>query len=401
MRAHHQSADGRGADQRRSHHGHRDGAARGPVVRRPDRSAVNAGLLLRAGSDSSGRAQRRGDVPSKRRRIWPVRREEHRRVGQGPRRGRRGEWRLQCPRPPHERFANHARQNFTRVEWGGAGMKPFANSNPRDPHQAATLAQQALADGHVAAIAGGGTDLLGMIKERIVAPDVLVNLKSIKGLDQVASANGGANIGGLITLDALSRHQLIRRNYSVLAEAAESVATPQIRNAGTLAGNLAQRPWCWYFRNGFPCFKAGGAQCFSVTGENQFHAIFGGGPSFIVHPSDTAPALVALDAKFRVAGPSGERTVAAGAFFPLPRGDARAGEVLSLTQLPRAARGARSAYHKVLDREAWTHAVVSAAIVLDMDQEICKSARLALGGVGALPPGAPHGAKTTWLPALC
>ena len=93
----------------------------------------------------------------------------------------------------------------------------------------------------------------------------------------------------------------------MLAEAAESVATPQIRNVGTLAGNVCQRPWCWYFRNGFPCFKNGGTTCFSVAGENQFHAIFGGGPSYIVHPSDTAPALVALDATFRVVGPSGER----------------------------------------------------------------------------------------------
>src|SRR3981081_2021341 len=95
---------------------------------------------------------------------------------------------------------------------------------------------------------------------------------------------------------ALSHDTQIRKNYAGLAEAAESVGTPQIRNAGTLAGNVCQRPWCWYYRNGFPCFKAGGNTCFSFNGENQFHAIFGGGPSFIVHPSDTAPALVALDA---------------------------------------------------------------------------------------------------------
>ena len=270
-------------------------------------------------------------------------------------------------------------------------MKTFANSNPRDLHQAATLVQQARADGHVAAIAGGGTDLLGMIKERIVAPDVLVNLKSIKGLDQVASANGGANVGGLITLDALSRHQLIRRNYSVLAEAAESVATPQIRNFGTLAGNVCQRPWCWYFRNGFPCFKAGGSQCFSFNGENQFHAIFGGGPSFIVHPSDTAPALMALDAKFRIVGPSGERTLAAADFFILPKQNAARenvladDEVLAGIELPAQRPGTRSTYHKILDREAWTHAVVSAAVVLEMDKDVCRSARIVLGGVAPMP----------------
>jgi xanthine dehydrogenase YagS FAD-binding subunit len=177
----------------------------------------------------------------------------------------------------------------------------------------------------------------------------------------------------------------------VLAEAAGSVATPQIRNAGTLAGNVCQRPWCWYYRNSFPCFKNGGNRCFSITGENQFHAIFGGGPSFIVHPSDTAPALVALDAKFRVTGPAGDRTLAAADFFALPKVNASRenvlapGEVLVSIHLPKAASGARSTYHKVLDREAWTHAVVSAAIVLDMDQQICRSARVVLGGVAPIP----------------
>ena len=169
------------------------------------------------------------------------------------------------------------------------------------------------------------------------------------------------------------------------------MATPQIRNVGTFAGNVAQRPWCWYYRNGFPCYKAGGNHCFSITGENQFHAIFGGGPSFIVHPSDTAPALVALDAKFRMAGPSGERVVAAGDFFVLPRQNAArenvlaADEVLVSISIPAAAAGARSTYHKIMDREAWTHATVSAAVVLEMDQDVCRSARIVLGGVAPVP----------------
>jgi xanthine dehydrogenase YagS FAD-binding subunit len=169
------------------------------------------------------------------------------------------------------------------------------------------------------------------------------------------------------------------------------VATPQIRNAGTLAGNVCQRPWCWYFRNGFKCYKAGGNECFSVTGENQFHAIFGGGPSFIVHPSDTAPALVALDARFRIMGPSGERTLAAADFFTLPKANAARenalgeDEVLASVEFPEARSGTRGVYHKVLDREAWTHAVVSAAIVLEMDKDVCRSARIVLGGVAPIP----------------
>jgi len=270
-------------------------------------------------------------------------------------------------------------------------MKSFVNSNARDLQHAVTLAQQAHRDGRAASFSGGGSDLLALMKDRIVTPDVLVNLRTIKGLDQVTPAAGGANIGGLITLDAISKHPLIRRQYTVLAEAAESVATPQIRNAGTLAGNVCQRPWCWYFRNGFPCYKAGGNQCFSITGENQFHAIFGGGPSFIVHPSDTAPALVALDAKFKIAGPSGERTLTAGDFFVLPRQNAAQENVLAndvvlaSIDLPSISPAARTTYHKVMDREAWTHAVASAAIVLEIKQGTCRTARIVLGGVAPIP----------------
>jgi xanthine dehydrogenase YagS FAD-binding subunit len=270
-------------------------------------------------------------------------------------------------------------------------MKTFANTNARTLDEAVKTIQQAGKDGQTASLVGGGSDLLGLVKEFIIKPDILINLKTIKGLDQVTPAAGGVNIGGLITLDSLGSHPLIRSQYTVLAEAAETVATPQIRNVGTLAGNVCQRPWCWYFRNGFPCLKNGGETCFSVIGENRFHAIFGGGPSYIVHPSDTAAALVALDAKFRVVGPSGERMVPAAEFFVLPRQDVArenvlaADEVLAGVQLPPAGPGRRSTYNKVLDREAWTHAVVSAAVVLDMDNEICRSARIVLGGVAPIP----------------
>ncbi len=270
-------------------------------------------------------------------------------------------------------------------------MKAFANANPRDLRQAVALLRQAREQGRSASIVGGGSDLLGMIKERLVAPDLLLNLKAINGLDHVAVQTDEVKIGGLITLDALSRDPLIRARYTVLAEAAESVGTPQIRNVGTLAGNVCQRPWCWYFRNGFPCLKNGGNFCYAAEGENQFHAIFGGGPSHIVHPSDTAPALVALDAEFRVVGPFGERVVPAGEFFTLPRVDPMRENVLGKDELlvavhvPLTRRGVRSTYHKVLDREAWTHAVVSAAVVLDVEQGLCRSARIVLGGVAPIP----------------
>ena len=271
-------------------------------------------------------------------------------------------------------------------------MKSFTNANPRDVAHAVTIIRQARQENRSVAIAGGGSDLLGMMKERLVTPDVLVSLKSIKGLDQIKPGpGGGVTIGGLMTLDALAGLAVVRDRYTVLAEAAESVATPQIRNAATLAGNICQRPWCWYYRNGFKCLKNGGTTCYSISGENEFHAIFGGGPSYIVHPSDTAAALVALDATFRIVGPAGDRTVPSGEFFTLPTTDAsrenvlKDGELLASITLPPARKLARSRYHKILDREAWTHAVVSAAVVLDMEKDVCQRARFVLGGVAPIP----------------
>jgi xanthine dehydrogenase YagS FAD-binding subunit len=270
-------------------------------------------------------------------------------------------------------------------------MKSFTHASPKTVAQALTVIRDARTAGHSVAIAGGGSDMLGMMKERLAAPDVLVRLKSIGGLDQVKAANGGVTIGGQITLEALTRHEVIRQRYRVLAEAAQDVATPQIRNVATLAGNLCQRPWCWYYRNGFKCFKAGGNTCYSANGENQFHAIFGGGPSYIVHPSDAAPALVALDATFAIAGPSGRRNVKAADFFTLPTTNASRenvlaeGEILESVAVPATGSNVRSTYHKIMDREAWTHAVVSAAVVLDIDGDTCRSARIVLGGVAPIP----------------
>ena len=270
-------------------------------------------------------------------------------------------------------------------------MKSFSNLNPKSLQETVSLLKEARQGGEAVSVAGGGSDLLGMIKEERVAPDVLVNLKNLESLGGIEERADGVRIGGLVTMDELSRHPLIRSRYTVLAEAAESVGTPQIRNVGTVAGNICQRPWCWYFREGFPCFKNGGDRCFSIVGENQFNAIFGGGPSFIVHPSDSAPALMALDARFRVVGSDQERWVSALEFFILPSEDVSRenvlgeDEILAEIQLPPIEADTKSTYVKVMDREAWTHAVVSLAMSLQFQGGICTKSRIVLGGVAPIP----------------
>ena len=280
-------------------------------------------------------------------------------------------------------------------------MKGFANRSPATLAEAVELLGAARANGEIAYPAGGGSDLLGMVKDELVAaPDTIVDLKRIPGLDEIRSSGNATEIGGLVTVDALARSEEIRTRYPVLAEAAAAVGTPQIRNTGTIAGNVCQRPWCWYFRQGFSCLKRGGDRCYSVIGENQQHAIFGGGPSFIVHPSDTANALVALDAEFRVAGPSGERAVAASEFFVLPRDSLQRENVLEADELlvgialPASRADQSGAYRKIMDREAWTHAVVSVALTLDMDGDVCRDARIVLGGVAPIPWRVPAAEQT-------
>lgn len=275
-------------------------------------------------------------------------------------------------------------------------MKSFTNVNPKNRQEVMALLKKAVEEQQTASLAGGGSDLLGMIKDDLVAPDVVVNLKDLEDLREIEPHSQGVRIGGLVTLQELSQHPLIRSQYTVLAEAAGTVATPQIRNVGTLAGNICQRPWCWYFRQGFPCFKHGGDRCYSVVGQNHLHAIFGGGPSFIVHPSDTAPALMALEARFRIAGPDGERVVPVSDFFVLPREEVSRenilgpDEVLIEIELPPARQNVESTYVKIMDREAWTHAVLSVAAVLEIDQGVCRMARIVLGAVAPIPWHLPH-----------
>lgn len=270
-------------------------------------------------------------------------------------------------------------------------MKSFRNHNPKDWGEASRLLSEAADEKRAVSVVGGGSDLIAQVKDGLVAPEVIVNLKSLPDGRRIERRGDRVAIGGLVTLDELSRHPLIRQHFRTLAEAAGSVATPQIRSVATLAGNLCQRPWCWYYRQGFPCFKNGGDACYSVVGDNRFNAIFGGGPSYIVHPSDTAPALLALDAEVRIFGLNSERTVKASEFFVLPDQDVQRENVLERDELvaevllPYSHSLTISGYHKIMDRKAWTHAVVSAAVALSLKDGVCSRARLALGGVAPIP----------------
>src|SRR5690242_10944015 len=191
-------------------------------------------------------------------------------------------------------------------------MKSFAYVNPTNERDAvAALSGNAMP-------LGGGHDLLARLKDYVTETDRIVNVKH--ALDgTIAPAQGGLRLGAAVRIVDLAASADVQRLYPAVAAAAIEIGTPQIRNQGTIGGNINQRPRCWYFRNEeFVCFKKGGNRCFSPSGENQFHAIFGNGPSYIVHPSSLAVPFVAYGATFRLLGPNGERTVPAAEYFTMP-----------------------------------------------------------------------------------
>jgi xanthine dehydrogenase YagS FAD-binding subunit len=270
-------------------------------------------------------------------------------------------------------------------------MKALTNINARSLADAVAAASAAGARGQAFAFSGGGTDLIQQIKDGTNQADVLINLRTVREARAVVVSPTETRIGGLITLRELAEHATLTGPWAVLREAAASVGTPQIRNAATLAGNITQHSWCWYYRNGFPCFKAGGSHCFAEHGEHQQHAIFGGGPSFSVHPSDLAPALVALGATFEVLGPDGPRHLTAAELFVLPRQNPARENTLGATDLltgvriPAPAVETVRTYLKITDRAAWTHAEVSVAVVLQVEGTRIQTASVVLGGVAPMP----------------
>lgn len=234
----------------------------------------------------------------------------------------------------------------------------------------------------------GGTDLLTLMQADLVAPARLVDVK--RALDDRIEGTeaGGLRLGALVRLADLEADRDIAGRYRALAEAARLAATPQLRNMATLAGNLLQRPRCWYFRNPrTPCWLKGGETCFAREGENRGHALFASGPCVAAHPSDPAAALVALDASVRIAGGG---TVAAGAFFREPDEARRtetaldADELIEAVELP-AREGWRSTYLKAMDRKAWAFALAGVAAAARITENEVAEARIVLSGVAPVP----------------
>jgi xanthine dehydrogenase YagS FAD-binding subunit len=275
-------------------------------------------------------------------------------------------------------------------------MKSFQNIDVKSVKEATGLLHKFHQQKKIAAVVGGGSEYLQLMKDHVVEPDYLINLKTIPGLEFIKEERGGFRVGALTRLVDIEEHPAIREKLLILSAAAGEAASPQIRNAGTIAGNICQRPFCWYFRSSsFNCLRKGGQICYTVTGDGRFHAILGGGPSYIVHPSDTAPALVALGAQIKIAGTSGEKTIPLEKFFVLPAVDYKRenilnpGEIVTELYIPTPKAGSKGFYHKIRERLAWDHAIVSIATVVESSGGMVRNARVVLGGVAPMPWRAP------------
>jgi len=267
-------------------------------------------------------------------------------------------------------------------------VKAFAYVNPVKEREAVASLK---ADGLAVPIAGG-MDLVARMKDYITVPVRVVNVKN--ALDaSIAAVDGGLRIGAAVKIVDLAEHAQVARMYPAMVAAAGEVGTPQIRNAGTVGGNINQRPRCWYYRNEeFICYKKGGNRCFSPAGENQYHAIFGNnGPSHIVHPSSLAVPLVAYGARFRILGPSGEREVPAAEYFTMPTlrnvekenilGD---DELLTHVILP-APGNVKHGHYEVRYKASHDWPLAFATVVLATQGNTISSARVVLGAVAPVP----------------
>ncbi len=242
-------------------------------------------------------------------------------------------------------------------------------------------------------VMAGGLDTFDWLKDRIKRPKVVVDLSQVKELSGIREADGGLEIGATTTLTEVVRHPVIREKYSILSTGAEAAASPQIRNQGTLGGNVSQDTRCWYYRAGWPCYRAGGNTCFAdtPTAINREHAILGADRCVAVNPSDSAPALIALDAKFVIRTPKGERIVDAEDYFIGPGTDItrmnilRPGDLLTAIRLPADWSGAKFYFEKVRDRNVWDFPLMNVASAMVITDGKIERIRLAVNAAAARP----------------
>jgi len=265
-------------------------------------------------------------------------------------------------------------------------MNRFAWVNPGSVEEAVA----ALDD--KAEVKAGGIDLMDLLKERLIAPERLVNLRAVPGLDRIEDRPDGLHLGPLVTLARIAEDPAVRRRYRAVAEAAGRAATPQIRNVATVGGNLLQRPRCWYFRSeDFDCKKKGGARCFAQDGENAYHAIVGNAVCAAVHPSAMGTALLALGGRLRIAGPQGAREAPLEGFFVTPEQDVRRENALGVQEIitgivvPPPAAGASSAYLKQGEKESFDWPLAEVAVLLERDGDTCRRASIVLGAAAPVP----------------
>jgi xanthine dehydrogenase YagS FAD-binding subunit len=268
-------------------------------------------------------------------------------------------------------------------------MKQFKLAQPQSLEQASSLLAEKK---NQYTIMAGGTDLLDEIKNTIISPEVVVDLASIPDLAYIKETGKSVSIGAMTRVAEMAENQTIRNNFPGLREAALSLATPQLRNVGTVGGNLCQRPRCWYYRDPDTiCRKKGGSRCFAFRGKNRYHAIFGGGICYIVYPSDLAPALISLDAEVSIIGPDGEKTLPLEQFYILPQKNVRRenileeGQILREIKIPLPKNGAKSLYYKMKERSTWDFAIVSSAITGLVSNGAFKEIKIVLGGVAPIP----------------
>jgi xanthine dehydrogenase YagS FAD-binding subunit len=243
-----------------------------------------------------------------------------------------------------------------------------------------------------AAIHAGGTDLLGCLRGGQMSVDKVVSLSALPDMRDIQETSDGLRIGALTSIKEVPANPLVQKHFTGLAEAAANVASPQLRNQGTLGGNLCQKPRCWYYRGEFHCLRKGGDKCYALAGENQFHAVFGhSGICAITHPSDTAPALVALGAKVVIQGPKGKRTLPVEKLHVLPKDNPLAetvlesGEMITHIELSKSTSGVHSSYRKVRARAAWDFALAGLALALELDGDQVRNCRVVLSGAAPIP----------------